>query len=71
VPINFDVTYHDPCHNGRHLMHLKGKDTCFESPRDCLQSIPGLKFKDMVRNRALQRCCAQAAESRPVSQIWL
>jgi heterodisulfide reductase subunit D len=57
VPINFDVTYHDPCHNGRHLMHLKGKDTCFESPRDCLQSIPGLKFKDMVRNRALQRCC--------------
>ena len=22
-----------------------------------IQSIPGVKFRDMVRNRALQRCC--------------
>ncbi len=56
-PINFKVTYHDPCHNGRHLMHIKGKDWCFEAPRDVLQSIPGLRFQDMARNRALQRCC--------------
>jgi heterodisulfide reductase subunit D len=57
IPLNYAVTYHDPCHNGRHLMHLKGKDWSFESPRDCVQSIPGVKFRDMVRNRALQRCC--------------
>jgi heterodisulfide reductase subunit D len=56
-PLNFKVTYHDPCHNGRHLMHLKGKDWAFEAPRDVIQSIPGVKFQDMVRNRALQRCC--------------
>jgi heterodisulfide reductase subunit D len=57
IPLNYSVTYHDPCHNGRHLMHLKGKDWSFEAPRDCVTSIPGLKFTDMVRNRALQRCC--------------
>ena len=57
IPLNYNVTYHDPCHNGRHLMHLKGKDWAFEAPRDCVQSIPGVKFRDMVRNRALQRCC--------------
>jgi heterodisulfide reductase subunit D len=56
-PINYKVTYHDPCHNGRHLMHLKGRDWAFEAPRQVLQSIPGIKFQDMVRNRALQRCC--------------
>lgn len=56
-PIDLTVTYHDPCHNGRHLMHIKGKDWAFEAPRDVLQSIPGVKFKEMARNRALQRCC--------------
>ena len=25
-PLNFKVTYHDPCHNGRHLMHVNGRD---------------------------------------------
>ncbi|MDD1761391.1 MAG: (Fe-S)-binding protein [Methanothrix sp.] len=57
IPLNYRFTYHDPCHNGRHLMHLKGKDWAFEAPRECVQSIPGVKFQDMVRNRALQRCC--------------
>ncbi|MDD1721903.1 MAG: (Fe-S)-binding protein [Methanothrix sp.] len=57
VPLNYRFTYHDPCHNGRHLMHLKGKDWAFEAPRECVQSIPGVKFQEMVRNRALQRCC--------------
>jgi len=57
IPLNYTVTYHDPCHNGRHLMHLKGKDWAFEASRECIESIPGVKFKDMVRNRELQRCC--------------
>jgi heterodisulfide reductase subunit D len=57
IPLNYRFTYHDPCHNGRHLMHLKGKDWAFEAPRDVVQSIPGVKFQEMVRNRALQRCC--------------
>jgi heterodisulfide reductase subunit D len=57
IPLNYRFTYHDPCHNGRHLMHLKGRDWAFEAPRECVQSIPGVKFQEMVRNRALQRCC--------------
>jgi heterodisulfide reductase subunit D len=57
IPLDYKFTYHDPCHNGRHLQHLKGKDWAYEAPRDCVQSIPGVKFKEMVRNRGLQRCC--------------
>ncbi len=38
-------------------MHVKGKDWAFEAPRDVLRSIPGIEFKEMARNRALQRCC--------------
>jgi heterodisulfide reductase subunit D len=57
IPLNYTVTYHDPCHNGRHLMHEVGRDWAFEASRDCIRSIPGVKFKDMVRNRELQRCC--------------
>ncbi|HOV81261.1 MAG TPA: (Fe-S)-binding protein [Methanothrix sp.] len=57
VPIKYTVTYHDPCHNGRHLMHDMGKDWAFEAPRDCIATLPEVKFKEMVRNRALQRCC--------------
>jgi len=57
IPLNYTVTYHDPCHNGRHLMHEIGRDWAFEASRHCLESIPGVKFKDMVRNRELQRCC--------------
>jgi heterodisulfide reductase subunit D len=57
IPLNYTVTYHDPCHNGRHLMHLKGRDWAFEASRQCIESIPGVKFRDMVRSRELQRCC--------------
>lgn len=56
-PINYSVTYHDPCHNGRHLQHVNGRDWAFEAPRDVLQSIPGIRFSDMTRSREFQRCC--------------
>ncbi len=38
-------------------MHFKGSGYAFEAPRDVLMSIPGIEFKEMVRNRALQMCC--------------
>jgi len=56
-PLNFKVTYHDPCHNGRHLMHINGRDWAYEAPRDILKSIPGVQFEDMARSREFQRCC--------------
>jgi Fe-S oxidoreductase len=44
------VTYHDPCHLGRH-----GK--IFEAPRNVLKAIPGITLVEMERNRAKSRCC--------------
>ena len=44
------VTYHDPCHLGRH-------SGIYEVPRDILKSIPGLELVEMARNRRNARCC--------------
>ena len=44
------VTYHDPCHLGRHM-------DMYEIPREIIQSIPGIKFIEMKRNRNNAWCC--------------
>jgi len=44
------VTFHDPCHLGRHNL-------LYDEPRDILQSIPGITLVEMERNRAEARCC--------------
>jgi len=44
------VTYHDPCHLGRHM-------DIYEPPRKVLQAIPGLELVEMVRTRQFARCC--------------
>jgi Fe-S oxidoreductase len=44
------VTYHDPCHLGRH-------SGVFDEPRKLLTSIPGIDFVEMFRNRNGSRCC--------------
>ncbi|MFQ6062058.1 MAG: (Fe-S)-binding protein [Methanosarcinales archaeon] len=48
--INKTITYHDPCHLGRHV-------GVYEEPRKVLQRIPGVTFVEMERNKELQRCC--------------
>jgi heterodisulfide reductase subunit D len=44
------ITYHDPCHLGRH-------NKLYEEPRKILESIPGVKLVEMERNREESRCC--------------
>lgn len=51
------VTYHDPCHLGRHLRD----DGIYEPPRELLKSIPGIELVEMERNRENAWCCGAGA----------
>ncbi|MFX0186637.1 MAG: (Fe-S)-binding protein [Candidatus Hodarchaeota archaeon] len=44
------ITYHDPCHLGRHM-------EMYEIPREILKKIPGIKFVEMKRIRNNAWCC--------------
>ena len=44
------VTYHDPCHLGRHM-------NLYEIPREVLSKIPGIKLVEMKRNKNNAWCC--------------
>ncbi len=44
------VTYHDPCHLGRH-------SDLYEEPRKILRSLPGIELIEMERSREYSRCC--------------
>ena len=44
------VSFHDPCHLGRHI-------GLYDQPRRILESIPGLELVEMERNRENARCC--------------
>jgi heterodisulfide reductase subunit D len=44
------VTYHDPCHLGRHV-------GVYEPPRNVIKRIPGVTLTEMAKNREESRCC--------------
>ncbi len=44
------VTYHDPCHLGRHMQ-------VYDPPRDAIQSVPGVTLVEMAHNRQNAWCC--------------
>ncbi len=48
------VTYHDPCHLGRH-------SGVYEPPRRLLGAVPGLKLVEMENSKELARCCGGGA----------
>jgi Fe-S oxidoreductase len=67
VPLK--VTYHDPCHLGRHL----GDDGVYEPPRDVLKKIPGIELVEMERNRENAWCCGAGAgvsQANPDLALW-
>lgn len=51
-PVNMKVTYHDPCHMGRHMDF-----PIYDEPRKLLKAIPGLELKEMFANRENTWCC--------------
>ena len=44
------VTYHDPCHLGRHM-------DLYDIPREVISKIPGIELIEMKRNRKNAWCC--------------
>ncbi len=48
--VKMKVTYHDPCHLGRH-------SSIYDAPRKLLNLIPGVELIEMERNRENSRCC--------------
>lgn len=44
------LTYHDPCHLGRHC-------DFFDPPREIIKQVPGIDFVEMKRNRTAAWCC--------------
>ncbi len=44
------VTYHDPCHLGRHCEF-------YDPPREAIKLIPGVELVEMEHNRSEANCC--------------
>jgi Fe-S oxidoreductase/FAD/FMN-containing dehydrogenase len=58
------VTYHDPCHIGRH-------GNIYDEPRDIIQAMEGIDFEEMEHFREDALCCGsvltRAGESNPTA----
>ena len=51
------ITYHDPCHIGRHM-------GIYKPPREVLKKIPGLELLEMNRNKHNAWCCGSGGGVR-------
>jgi heterodisulfide reductase subunit D len=59
VPLR--VTYHDPCHLGRHSQ-------IYDEPRRILAAIPGVELREMPRHGAFSSCCGMGGGLKLASE---
>lgn len=57
IRIDTRVTFHDPCHLGRH-------SGIYDAPRDVITRSSGVKVTEMKRNRENATCCGNGAGLR-------
>ncbi len=55
--VNMKITYHDPCHIGRHM-------GMYRQPRELLEKIPGIELVEMPRNKHNAWCCGSGGGVR-------
>ncbi len=66
-PLRKKITYHDPCHIGRHMK-------IYDEPRALLKMIPEAEYVEMDESKETSRCCGggggvRAADSAAAQRI--
>jgi Fe-S oxidoreductase len=61
--IPLQVTYHDPCHLGRHC-------GIYDAPRELIERAPGVSLREMPRNRDNSWCCGAGGGVRSAFPDW-